>query len=188
MGKVALEGVGGPVFFRGFGFVAPDEEGVVVIAAGSTLPFGFGWEAFAGPFAVGFGIFFGDADHGVIHFVGDRAVGSSRVLPVGSGDELPPLPFGTRLPLFDFGSGGFEDEGSGFELFGGSFGEVFLSKTALGLSFVSGGLNEFCELGVGDFGAVDEEGGDRDFMHGLFFGVASGAAEAAVFAPSVGAS
>ena len=170
LGEFALEGVGGPCFAVGLGLVAPDEEGVVEIAAGGAFPFGFGGEAFFGPFAVGFGIFFGDADDGVVHFVFDGAVGTGGMLPVGAGDELPPLPFGSGLPFVDFASGGFEDEGTGFELVFGSVGKIFFGEAALGLGLVAGGFDELCKLGVGDFGGVDEERRDGDFVDWLFLG------------------
>lgn len=187
VGKVSLEGVGGPLFFGGFGLVAPDEEGVVFIAASSAFPFRFGGQAFVGPFAVGFGVFFGDADDGVVHFVLDRAIGAGGMLPGGAGDKLPPLPFGAGLPFFNFASRCFEDEGSGFQLVLGSVGEILFGEASFGLGLVAGGLDEFSELGIGDFGGVDEEGGDRDFVYGLFLRVLGGAAKAAVFAAGVGA-
>ena len=147
LGKLALEGIGGPGFAVGLGLVAPDEEGVVEIAAGSALPFRFGGEAFFGPFAVGVGVVLGHADDGVVHFVGDGAVGAGGMLPVGTGDKLPPLPFRAGLPLVDFAGGGFEDEGAGFELVGGGVGKIFFGETALGLGLVAGGLDEFRRTG-----------------------------------------
>ena len=77
-----MEGVGWPLFSRRLWLVAPDEEGVVFASTGGTFPFRLGGETFLGPLAVGFRIFFGDADDGVIHFVLDGAIGAGGMTPV----------------------------------------------------------------------------------------------------------
>ena len=187
LGEVALEGVGGPFVAFGFGLVAPDKEGVVEISAGGAFPFGFGGKTLFGPFAVGFGVFFGHADDGVVHFVLDGAVGAGGMLPIGAWDELPPLPFRSGLPFVDFLGGCFKNEGAGFELVCGGVGKVLLGEATFTLGLIAGGLNEFGKLSVGDFGGIDEEGRDGDLIDGLFLGVAGGSAQAAIFAAGVGA-
>lgn len=155
--KGSLKGVRGPAILRGFGFLSPDEERVIPIAAGGPLPLCFSGEAFLRPLAIGLRIFLGDADHGMIHLVADGTFGAGGVLPVRSGNELPPLPLGAALPLFHFASGGLEDEGSGLELFCGGIGKVFFGEAALSLGLVAGGFHKFRKLGVGDFSLIDEK-------------------------------
>ncbi len=81
------------------------------------------------------------------------------------------MPFGALALEFDRLWWAGEDEGAGLESFGRGFGEIFDRPAALGLGFVSGGVDEFLELGVGDLVSVDEEAADSDFVNGSFFGV-----------------
>lgn len=102
IGKVPGEDVGRPFVFVWLEFVAPGVGLLVESTAGGALPFGFGGEAFSGPFGVGLGVFPCDADDGVVVFVLDVGIGSEGVFPVGAFDKLPPLPFGALLVEFDF--------------------------------------------------------------------------------------
>jgi len=81
------------------------------------------------------------------------------------------LPFGAFALEFYGGGWAGEDDGSCFEGFGWGLGEVFYGPAFFGLGFVAGGIDEFLELGVGDFVGVDVEAADGDFVDGSFFGV-----------------
>ena len=183
--KSSGEDVRQPFVFRDV-LVAPDVDAVFVPPAGGAFPLGLGGEAFAGPFGVGVGIFPGEADDRVIHFVFDVGVGTLWVFPVGSLGEDPPLPLGAGLPEFDFFCGRDKDHGTGLEHVLGGVGEVFFTPAAFGLGLISGGIDEFFELGVGDLVFVDEEGGDFDLVGGFFFGILGTVTEGGVVATGVG--
>ena len=170
VGEFSGEDVGEP-FFAGLGFVAPDVYLLLFSAPGGEFPFGFGGETFASPFAVGIGIFPGDADDGVVVLALNVGVGTGRVEPAGSLGKAPPLPFSAfTLELDGIGRAG-EDEGAGFEAFGRGFWEIFVAPAAFGLGLVIGGVGEFFPLGIGDLVGLDVEAVDFHVVDGAFFGI-----------------
>lgn len=164
------EDVGEP-FFAGLGFGSPNVVEFLLTTASGEFPFGFGGETFAGPFGVGIGIFPGDTDDGVVVFSFDVRFEAGGVLPGSSVFKTPPLPFGAFALEFDGSGWAGEDESTGLERFGRGFGEVFDRPAFFGLGLVAGGIDEFFKLGVRDFGGVDIEATDGDFVNGAFFGV-----------------
>jgi len=80
VGEFSGEDVGEP-FAIGLGFGSPDVVEAFFATAGGEFPFGFGGEAFAGPFGVGVGVFPGDADDGVVFFTFEVGVWAGGLFP-----------------------------------------------------------------------------------------------------------
>lgn len=100
VGEFSGEDIGEP-FFAGLGFVTPDVNLLLFSAASGEFPLGFGREAFASPFAVGVGIFPGDADDGMVVLALNVGIGAGGVEPAGTFGETPPLPFGSFTTEFN---------------------------------------------------------------------------------------
>ena len=170
VGKLSGENIGEP-FFAGFGFVAPDVIESVLSSPGCQFPFGFGRESFAGPFAVGLGVFPVHANDGVVVLSFDVGLRSGGMLPVGTFDKAPPLPLRSFAPEFDALVGTRENKSSRLECFRRSLRKVFLGKAALGPGFVTGGVHELAKLRVCDLVNLDEESAHGDLVDRTFLGV-----------------
>jgi len=170
VGEFSGEDVCEPLF-PGFGFVPPDVIEAFFSTPGSEFPFGFGGEALVGPFAVGVGIFPSDANHRVVVFPFDVGSFSGGILPGSTHFEAPPLPLRAFALQLYCSRWTRKDEGAGLEGFGWSFGEVLVRPSTFSLGFVSGGFDEFAELGIGDLVCVKIESIDGDLVQRAFFGV-----------------
>jgi len=80
VGEFSGEDVGEPFAIR-LGFAPPSVVLFFFATAGGEFPFGFGGEAFAGPFGVGVGIFPGDANDGVVFFSFEVGVWAGGLFP-----------------------------------------------------------------------------------------------------------
>src|SRR4029078_12463331 len=73
--------------------IAPGIGSLVQSAARGHLPFGFGRQPRAGPFAVSLSVVPGDVDDGVIEAVEDAARRSLQLRPIGTQHRDPPWRF-----------------------------------------------------------------------------------------------
>ena len=139
------------VLAAGLAFVAPGEGLALEPSPRCEFPLGFGQQALVCPGAIGPGIRPGNMDDRMITAVVKRGMRSFRMSPIRSVNLAPPRSLDHRL-------GGrevvrqqpCEDEGP---------------AEPLGLGRVSGRLDEFGEVLVGDGKAVNPEGVDRHLAH-----------------------
>ena len=84
-------------------------------AAGRVLPLRLGRKFVTHPLRIGLGILIGDVDDRMVLFMRDAAARSTRMSPIGSGDQLPPL--SQRTTTVQIG-GWDEDDGTRYLQFG----------------------------------------------------------------------
>ena len=131
-------------------------------AASRKLPFRFGRQVLAGPFRVGQGIPERDVNDGMIMQPADRTARSVGPSPVGTELECPPLVPAVRI---DCMLRWIENQRARLEHVRQSARIIIRIWHDLGEGDIAGRIDEFAELAVCNWNAIDPERVDRHAMN-----------------------
>ena len=142
---------------------APDVGQTIDAPTCRAFPFSLGGQAFAGPAAVGVGIFPGQVHHRVICPAAQAAAWAFGCAPTRAGRPLPPL---RQIAQVDFTNRHHEDQRARLQHRGGrrlcAGPQLRPDGLEIDRAFshraVAGGLHKALKLRVGDLGLVDEIG------------------------------
>ncbi len=165
--KISLPGVGA-MHSAGRKIVAPRELGSIKPAARGKLPLSFGRQILAGPLGIGFGVAVRDMNGGMIVKPADRAPRPIGPPPIGAGFEIPPL---RPVAQIDGLLRRRENHRSGFEHMRQGAGIILRVRGNFRERDVTGFVDEFPELPIGDRSTVDPEIGNAHTMRRRLFGI-----------------